>query len=143
MGDLIPSLLATAKTVNFNPSGTLLISKNVEDAIKEVLSGNGNSTIITGTFGVETKVLDSFNEFNGKACIWEYYISDGTNSRGGTILTNFNSTVDLVTFYDNTTTDIGDTSGISFNVDISGSLLRLSVISAAAAFSFRAIRRVV
>jgi hypothetical protein len=112
------------------------------------LQGNGNPTSpvalynFTNTFGIETKVLNSFADTLGNAVIYDYYVSDGSNSRAGTIMANWNATTNVLEYIESTTTDIGSTSSISFNMDISTDLVRLNVVSTGAGFTFKSYRRI-
>lgn len=133
-----------AKDIYFNPTGTLLTSKNVEDAIKEVFAGSGGTIVITGTFGIETKTLDSFDKTLGNSVVYDYVIYDGTNSRAGTLTGNWDITTgSSASISDRGTGDIGDTSGIDFDIKISGANVILEVVSSKAGFTIDAIRRIV
>jgi len=57
------------------------------------------------------------------AVFFDYVVKNGTNIRAGTVVSSHNGTT--ATFFDNSTTDLGDTSGVSLSVDISGNDLRL------------------
>ena len=58
--------------------------------------------------------------------IIDYYVKNGSNMRIGTIMAIWNSP--NVTYTDYCTADLGDTTGIEFTVDISGSSVRLNAI---------------
>jgi hypothetical protein len=57
------------------------------------------------------------------AVFFDYVVKNGTNIRAGTVVSSHNGTT--AAFFDNSTTDLGDTSGVILSVDISGNDLRL------------------
>jgi len=70
-----------------------------------------------------TETIATVSVLEHKAVFFDYVVSEGTNIRAGTVMTTFMSST--TSFTDTSTTDIGDTSGVTFSTDISGSDLRL------------------
>lgn len=91
----------------------------------------GGTTLPTGStiFNIETKIIDSYLNTNYRFAVYNYVIYSGeTNSRSGTItLVNNQLTDSRIT--ESSTTDIGDTSSVLFNVDNDGVNVNLSVTS--------------
>lgn len=96
-----------------------------------VKPSGGGSTLPTGstTFNIETKVIDTYLNTNYRFAVYDYVIYSGeTNSRAGTItLVNNQLTDSRIT--ESSTTDIGDTSSVSFDVINNGTNVNLSVTS--------------
>ena len=71
--------------------------------------------------GTETIATISTLYYSGT--FFDYVLNDGTNYRSGTIMSIWDGS--SVQFNDNSTLDIGDTSGVVLSVDISGTDARL------------------
>ena len=82
------------------------------------LSNQENTDVDTGTETIATVAHASYD-----AAFFDYVVKNGTNLRAGTVMAVHDGT--NVEFTDNSTKDIGDTSGVTFSVDISGTDLRL------------------
>ena len=82
------------------------------------LSNQENTDVDTGTETIATVTHASYD-----AAFFDYVVKNGTNLRAGTVMAVHDGT--NVEFTDNSTKDIGDTSGVTFSVDISGTDLRL------------------
>lgn len=116
----------------------------MSNLINSILSPLGaENTEINNSFGAETKTLDTFNDTQGSAVFYEYYITDGTNSRAGHIIGHWNSTTNLYDTFENTTADLGYTTGVVLSLDIDNNLVRLRVVSSQANFIFKALRRII
>jgi hypothetical protein len=63
---------------------------------------------------------------SGNSAVFDYFVSDGANTRAGTVMTAWvgSSTV----FTDYSTPDIGSTTGISFSTSSNGTNLSLNVV---------------
>ena len=93
------------------PNGTVKIkSANI--------SYQNNNDVDTGTETIASVVKTDYD-----AAFFDYVVKNGTNLRAGTVMAVHDGT--NVEFTDNSTKDIGDTSAVTFSVDISGSSLRL------------------
>ena len=86
---------------NFVVASTLTLGATLTDY------ASINSTIV-GTNNLYTQATGSYT-----STFVKYTVSKGTNARAGEFVTNWNGTE--VTYYDNSTTDIGDTSDITFS----------------------------
>ena len=70
---------------------------------------------------VETVATVSTSDYTG--AFFDYTCVSGSNARIGTVMAiSVNTSVE---FTDNSTTDIGDTSGVTLSVDLSGTTMRL------------------
>ena len=89
------------------------------------------SLLPTGStsFNVETKMVDTYLNTSYRFAVYNYVIYSGnTNSRAGTItLVNNELTDSRIT--ESSTTDIGDTSSVTFNVNNDGTNVELRVTS--------------
>jgi len=79
-----------------------------------------NIDIDTGTENV-----DSFPDINGKGAFWSYIVSSGANLRSGIIMASWDAGTNAVVYTESSTGDVGDTSGVSFSVDINADNVRL------------------
>lgn len=144
--------------IQFNSGNTLFSSSNlIYDGIDMYISGmtsnitndviyydsitgrltygvkpsGGGATLPTGStsFNSETKIIDTYLNTNYRFAVYNYVIYSGeTNSRAGTItLVNNQLTDSRIT--ESSTTDIGDTSSVIFNVNNNGTNVNLSVTS--------------
>jgi hypothetical protein len=84
-----------------------------------ILSTQQNSDVDTGTEIVASVSTSSFS-----SAFFDYYIQDGTNYRAGTVSSVWNS-IGTVRYTDTSTTDIGDTSGLIFDVILTNSTASL------------------
>ena len=107
------------------PKKTFLSDINVDGEV-DIKSANlnyqENLDVDTGLVRVVATVLAS----TCNAAFFDYVVINGTNVRSGTVTSSHNGT--SATFYDNSTTDLGDTSGVDLSVDLSGGLLRLKML---------------
>ena len=88
-------------------------------------SGVSNIDIDTGT-----ETVDSFADVEGKAVFWDYVVVNGTNPemailRAGRVMAAWDASTDAIIYSESSTSDIGDTSGVSFAVDINANNVRL------------------
>jgi hypothetical protein len=86
----------------------------------------GSSTTYQENLDVDSalvEVVATVDKTIYDAVFFDYVVKNGTNIRSGTVVSSHNGT--SAAFYDNSTTDLGDTSGVNLSVDISGNDLRL------------------
>ena len=88
-----------------------------------------NSTIV-GTNNLYTKATGSYT-----SAFVKYTVSSGVNSRAGEFITNWNGTT--VTYFDNSTTDIGSTSDIVFSSAIVSSEIQVNATVAASGWKIK------
>jgi hypothetical protein len=73
-----------------------------------------------------TQTVSSIPVSSGNSAIYDYYVSDGTNRRAGTVIAVWDGTLSVFTEY--STPDLnGSTTGISFSTTISGGNILLQV----------------
>lgn len=106
-------------------------NKTIIGAVNEILTTISTET---DTFNIETKVLDTFAHALHTGAMYNYNITNGTVVRTGQIFISTNGTV--VNFGDNSI-DLGDSSGITFNVAINGANVELSVTSDSAGWTIK------
>tara|TARA_R110000772_G_scaffold17946_2_gene49843 strand:+ start:2366 stop:7147 length:4782 start_codon:yes stop_codon:yes gene_type:complete len=120
-GNIIETPLTTGGDYLPLTGGTLTgpITATTINIDKSELDYQENLTVDSAT----TETIATVSILSHKAVFFDYVVSEGTNIRAGTIMSTFMG--GTTAFTDNSTTDIGDTSGVIFSTDISGSDLRL------------------
>jgi hypothetical protein len=108
---------------NFVVTNTLAINGTLTD------SATINSTIV-GSNNLFQQATGSFRSAHGK-----YTLYKGTNARAGEFITVWNGTT--VTYYDNSTTDIGTTADITFESQIVTNQLQLNAIAVASGWTIK------
>jgi len=101
---------------------------SVHDSIYE-------SNVDTGT-----KTVDSFADTDAKAAFWVYVLSKGANVRAGKIMAAWDAGSDAMVYSESSTTDVGDTSDVSFAVDIDSNIVRLRCTVLSDDWSVEAVR---
>ena len=91
----------------------------------ESLTVNGTSLTTGENTDVDTgtETITSVSTLFYDGAFFDYIAQDGTNYRAGTVMSVWSSST--VQYNDNSTADIGDTSGVTMSVDISGTDARL------------------
>ena len=84
------------------------------------LSGVLNADVDTGT-----ENIDTFADTEGSGAIWDYVVFSGANVRTGRVMAAWDAGTDAVVYSESSTADVGDTSGVSFVVDINSNNVRL------------------
>ena len=109
---------------NASFSGELQVASNLDingtslTLSSAAITYQNNNDVDTGTETIATVVKANYD-----AAFFDYVVKNGTNLRAGTVMAVHDGT--NVEFTDNSTKDIGNTSGVTFSVDISGTDLRL------------------
>ena len=80
---------------------------------------------ITDTVNNETKVIDSVSDSPDDAYKYDYYISDGTNMRVGTLFILWDGSVDGIVISDVSSADIGDTDDFIWTAEINADTVQL------------------
>ena len=112
--------IAQAGTAAATVGGTSLTASYADslEVNGTLLSTQENTDVDIGT---ETIAIVSTLYYS--STFFDYVLNDGTNYRSGTIMSIWDGS--SVQFNDNSTLDIGDTSGVVLSVDISGTDARL------------------
>jgi len=98
---------------------------------------------ISTTFGIETKILDSFDKAIGDGVFYEYKIKDiSGNVRAGNITLAWDVGVGSIQ-PNHVSAQVGDTSAAVFQYEIVGNDVILRVVSSSANWTFTALRRIV
>ena len=96
----------------------------------------------SGSSVSSSQTLITIPEVSGNSGFFDYYVSDGTNSRAGTVMAVWNGSDSQFTDY--STPDIGgSTSGISFTVSSNGSNVSFGVIITTGTWTVKAGSRIV
>jgi len=72
---------------------------------------------------------------SGNSAVFDYYVSDGTNTRAGTVMTAWVGSATVFTEY--STPDIGSTTGISFSTSSDGTNVSLNTIVTAGTWTIK------
>jgi hypothetical protein len=110
---------------NFVITNTLSLNGTLTD------SATINSTIV-GSNNLFQQATGSFTSAHGK-----YTLFNGANSRAGEFVTVWNGT--NIVYYDNSTTDIGTTTDITFESQIVTSQLQLNAVAATSGWTVKMI----
>jgi len=94
-----------------------------------------NTDIDTGTESVDT-----FADTVADGCTWQYVVKKSTNLRSGTIKAVWEAAGNTVQYAESSTPDLGDTSDLTFTVDINSNSVRLLATAASDNWSVKAIR---
>jgi hypothetical protein len=82
------------------------------------------SSYTGGTINSTTNVL-TLSTLSGYSGFFDYFVSDGTNSRAGTVMTVWNDSTSNYTDY--STPDLGgSTTGLTFSTSVSGGNINLT-----------------
>lgn len=100
------------------------------------LNTTSRVTALTGSTNIYTIPVSAYT-----GAFFDYTINDGTNLRGGNIMSIWNPST--VQFTDNSTSDIGNTSGLTFNMTISGSNVILRTSATTSNWDVKTIIRVI
>jgi len=93
-----------------------------------------NLDVDTGTETVATLATGSHT-----AAFFDYVVTDGTNSRAGTVMTTWVGT--SITYADTSTGDIGNTVDVDFSTSISGANILLQVTTTTDNWSVKTVSR--
>ena len=109
-----------AGNVTINGSSTLgdSTADSATIGLKHLLGYCENTDVDTGTETIKELALATY-----QAVFFDYVVKNGTNLRAGTVTAVHDGS--NVEFTDTSTKDLGDTSGVTLSVDISGSNMRL------------------
>ena len=72
-----------------------------------------------------TETVDTFSDTLCKGAYWDYVVSNGNNLRTGRVTASWAAATDTVQYSETSTPDVGDTSALTFTVDINSDLVRL------------------
>jgi len=116
-------------------SGTATLDK-ITLELGSTISNKENADVDTGT-----ETVDSFSDTAGEAAMWFYRVKKSTNMRAGTIFASWEASGDTIESSEGPgTLDVGDTSDLAFDVDISSNLVRLRATAASDDWDIRVIR---
>ena len=112
---------ATAGTAAVNVGGIALTASYAEDLTITSALLSYQENIDVDSAAVET--VATVNTGSHSGAFFDYTCISGSNARAGTVMAIYNG--GSVEYTDNSTSDIGDTSGVTFSVDTSGADMRL------------------
>ena len=112
---------ATAGTAAVNIGGIALTSSYAENFTihSSLLSYQENIDVDSAS----TETIATVNTGSHSGAFFDYTCINGSNARAGTVMAIYNG--GSVEYTDNSTSDIGTTSGVTFSVDTSGANMRL------------------
>jgi hypothetical protein len=119
----ITSAATASHAVNFTIEQKLTLDETLIDFAKI------NSTIV-GSNNLFQQATGSYTSAHGK-----YTLYKGANARAGEFVTVWNGT--SVTYYDNATTDIGNTTDITFLSDIISSEIQINAVAASSGWTVK------
>lgn len=119
----VTSAATASHAVNFTIEQKLTLDETLTDFAKV------NSTIV-GSNNLFEQVTGSYTSAHGK-----YTLYNGANARAGEFVTVWNDTT--VTYYDNATTDIGNTADITFSSAIVTSQIQINAIAASSGWTIK------
>jgi hypothetical protein len=119
----ITTALTASHAVNFTIEQKLILDETLTDFAKV------NSTIV-GSDNLFQQATGSYTSAHGK-----YTLYKGTNARAGEFVTVWNGT--NTTYFDNATTDIGNTSDITFQSLIVTSQIQINAIAATSGWTVK------
>jgi hypothetical protein len=129
---------AQSGTATATVGGTALTASYANSLVvtDTLLSSQENTDIDTG---IETVATVSISNYDG--AFFDYIVKDGTNYRAGTVMAVWDGS--SVQYADNSTADIGDTSGVTLAVDISGTDARLRATTTSDNWNIKAFIRAI
>ena len=119
----ITTALTASHAVNFTIEQKLTLDETLTDFAKV------NSTIV-GSDNLFQQATGSYTSAHGK-----YTLYKGTNARAGEFVTVWNGTT--TTYFDNATTDIGNTSDITFQSAIITNQIQINAIAASSGWTVK------
>lgn len=119
----ITTALTASHAVNFTIEQKLTLDETLIDFAKV------NSTIV-GSNNLFQQATGSYTSAHGK-----YTLYKGANARAGEFVTVWNGTT--VTYYDNATTDIGNTADITFLSAIISSEIQINAVAASSGWTIK------
>lgn len=112
---------ATAGTAAVNVGGIAFTASYAENFRIESALVDYQENIDVDSAAVETVATVNTGSYSG--AFFDYTCISGSNARAGTVMAIYNG--GSVEYTDNSTSDIGDTSGVTFSVDTLGANMRL------------------
>ena len=121
----IATALTASHAVNFVIENTLTLDQTLTDYASIASTIVGSNNLYQQATGSYTSVFV------------KYTLSNGANARAGEFITVWNGTD--ATYYDNSTTDIGDTSGVTFSSAIVTSQIQVNATSLTSGWRVKAL----
>lgn len=112
---------AVAGTAAVNVGGIAVTSSYAEDFTISSALLSYQENVDVDSAAIETVATVNTGSYSG--AFFDYTCISGSNARAGTVMAIYNG--GSVNFTDNSTSDIGDTSGVTFSVDTLGANMRL------------------
>lgn len=156
----VASGVVSTKDITVNGKSATLggtINLNLEDITQQAASSsvqvdlNAGATIantlhsasVNPDVDIGTEVVATVSTGSYGAAFFDYYVNDGTNYRAGTVTSVWAPGTSNVQFTDVSTLDIGNTSGVSFEVDLLNDLARLKATVGTDNWSIKTITRAI
>jgi hypothetical protein len=110
----------TSVSGSFSVTGSATFTENVY--IGNTLNYFSSSVTTNGTSIIQNDLTGSYN-----SAFYKYSIKNGSNARAGEVTAVWNNS--SIVYKESTTTDIGNTSDLTFNVTLQGSNVKLNAVS--------------
>jgi hypothetical protein len=118
----------------------LLSARNAVDSSGKIIVGSGGSNNKITITGVTTSVVvDSITDNSIDACVWDYVVKSSTGMRSGTVTGVWNLSNSTFEYYEVSTNDIGNTSGVTLSVSISGLIPKLIMTVTSGTWTIKAL----
>ena len=144
-GDIDFGVAGKTLTISLDATIDQDLQKSASVTFADITLENGaqiankeNIDIDTGT-----ETVDSFADTLGDAVQWSYVVKKGANLRAGTIVACWDVTGNTTEYTETHTGDIGDTSGVTFAVDIDSDNVRLQATTDADDVEVRVVRTLI
>jgi hypothetical protein len=108
------------------------------DSTNFYLSSYSGGSVTTGTSDLVTIVAAS-----GVSANFNYYVSDGTNKRAGTVMSVWDGSTTAYTDYSTPDIGVGNTTGISFQTTVSGSNILFQAVVTSGTWTVKVGSRIV
>ena len=118
---------STQLTGSYGLTGSLTVTQNISASSVSIQSTITSYTSSTTVAGINTLFIQATSSYN--SAFGKYTVLSGSNARAGEFVTVWNS--GSITYYDNSTTDIGSTANITFSSSFSGANILLQATASA------------
>lgn len=122
------------------PTGSLTVTGSINTTGSIYINGSAFSTQIT-TLATENKIVYSIPTSTYDSLFVEYVVKNGTNVRAGYIMSATDGT--NVKSTETTTTDLGSTTPVTFNVSVDGGNIRLEASASTSTWTVKTITRTI
>jgi hypothetical protein len=116
-------------------TGSLTVSNNL------TISGSLFSAYYLNSTANATQSVATFNTSSYTAAFFDYTVASASNARAGSIMSVWNGST--INYTETSTTAIGDTTGVSFTVELSASLATLRSVTTTSDWTIKTTTRAI